>query len=118
MDRLELKGDEQLNENEKFELNKLMDAYNEKIKRATRSEYTLKLAIKKYLKGREDKKDAKARYSLAAELKGESQFFEASAEEWDFNKAVHKLFGKLLTEIEHKYHSSEQRGKSNKPEKE
>ena len=118
MDGLEIKGEEQLNETEKFELDKLMNSYLEKIKRATRSQYVLKLAIKKYMKGREDKKDAKARYSLAAEMKGESQFFEASSEEWDFNKAVHRLFKKLLTEIEHKYHASEQRGSSRKEKKE
>ncbi len=116
MESLEIKGIDQLNENEKFELNKLLENYKEKIKRKTKTEYSLKLALKKYMKGREDKKDAKARYSVIGTIKGETHSFEASAEDWDFNRTFHKVMEKLINEVEHTYHSSEQRGKSAKKE--
>jgi hypothetical protein len=112
MDGIEIKGIEQLNENEKFELNKLVEAYKDKLKRKTKSEYSLKLTLKKYTKGREDTKDARARYSIQAMIKGETHSFEASAEDWDFNRTVHKTFEKIINEIEHAYHSSEQKATS------
>ena len=110
MDGIEIKGLEQLNEEEKFELNKLIDSYKDKIKRKTKSEYSMKITLRKYTKGREDKKDARARYSFQGMIKGETHSFEASAEDWDFNRTVHTIFDKLITEVEHYYHSSEQSG--------
>jgi hypothetical protein len=110
MDGIELKGLEQLNETEKTELTKIVDSYKDKLKRKTRSEYSMKITLKKYMKGREDKKDARARYSIQGMIKGETHSFEASAEDWDFNRTVHKVFDKLITEVEHLYHSSEQSG--------
>ena len=110
MGGIDLKGIEQLNETEKFELNKLLEAHKDKIKRKTKSDYALKLTLKKYTKGREDAKDARARYSIQGMIKGETHSFEASAEDWDFNRTVHKVFQKLMNEIEHAYHSSEQSG--------
>lgn len=110
MKDFEVKGTENLNENERFELNRLLDNYDEKIKRKTKSEYVLKLTVKKYSKNKEDKKDARAKFSIQGMIKGSTHSFEASAVDWDLNRAVHRLFAKLMTEIEHRYHTSEQRG--------
>ena len=110
MESIELRGVEQLSENERFELNKLIDSYREKLKWKTKSDYVLKVVVKKYSKNKGDEKDVKAKYSFQGVVKGETQVFEASSDGWDFNKAVHQLFEKLITEIEHSYHSSEQRG--------
>jgi hypothetical protein len=109
MESIELKGVEQLDEHEKFELNKLVDSYKEKLKWKTKSDYVLKIVVKKYSLNKGDKNDAKAKYSFQGIIKGETQIFEASSNGWDFNKAVHQLFEKLMVEIEHSYHSSEQR---------
>ena len=118
MENIEVKGGEQLNENEKFELNKLIDAYDEKLKRKTKSEYVLKLGVKKYSNKKNEGQDARAKYSFHGVVKGQTHAFEASSVDWNFNRAIHKLFEKLMTEIEHKYHSSEQRGSLIKEKKE
>jgi ribosome-associated translation inhibitor RaiA len=109
MDGLEIKGIEFLSEPEKYELNKEIEKYSEKIKWKTKSEFILKLAIKANSKKAEDKDTKRKRFSIQAHIKGETQAFEASVEDWDFNKAVHKIFEKLLNEIEHEFHSSEQK---------
>ncbi len=107
MKDIEIKGFESLSEAEKNELNKEIDGYKDKIKWKTKSEFSLKLTIKSYNKNPENKTKSK-KYSIKADLSGETQTFEASAEGWDFNKVVHQVFDKLITEIEHRYHSSEQ----------
>lgn len=107
MESIEIKGIEGLSESEKQELNKEIETYKEKIKWKTKSDFVLKLDIRSYNKSPENKTKSK-RYTIRAEIKGQTQTFEASVEEWDFNKAVHKIFDKLINEVEHKYHSSEQ----------
>jgi len=110
MDGIEKKGIELLSEEEKHELDREIEAYSEKLKWKTKSDFKLKLAIKIHSKKGEDKDSKRKNYSLRAMLKGETHSFEAEAADWDFNKACHKVFDKLMNEIEHKYHSSEQHG--------
>lgn len=108
MDGLEIKGLELLSEAEKVELNKEINTYSEKLKWKTKTDFKLKLVIKIHSKKAEDKDSKQRRYSVQAMLKGETSSFEASAEDWDFNKVCHIIFGKLINEVEHRYHSSEQ----------
>ncbi len=110
MENIELKGIELLSEEERFELNKVIDNYKEKLKWKTKSDFVLKLVIKEYSNKIEDKKDKRKKYSIQGQIKGQTHTFEASAVDWDFNKTVHKIFNKLMNEVEHYYHSSEQRG--------
>lgn len=114
MDGIELKGIELLSEEEKWELNKQVESYKEKIKWKTKSDFILKIAIKIHSKKSEDKDNKRRNYSIQAILKGETHSFEASAEDWDFHKACHKIFEKILIEVEHAYHSSEQRNSGSK----
>ncbi len=107
MERIEIKGIEGLSESEKQELNKEIETYKDKIKWKTKSDFVLKLVLKSYNKSPENK-DKSKRYTIKGEIKGETHTFEASAEDWDFNKTVHKIFDKLINEVEHRYHSSEQ----------
>jgi len=107
MEGIELKGLELLSESEKFELNKQVESYKEKIKWKTKSDFILKIAIKVHSKKAEDKDSKRRKYSIQATLKGETHSFEASADDWDFNKVCHLIFEKLMTEVEHAYHSSE-----------
>jgi len=110
MENVEIKGAEILKESEVFELNKEIEGYAEKINWRTKSDFALKLVIKANSKKTDDKDNKRRRYSLQAQIKGETHSFQASSEDWDFNKAVHQVFNKLLNEIEHFYHSSEQSG--------
>jgi hypothetical protein len=114
MENIEIKGLELLSEEEKFNLNKQIESYKEKIKWKTKSEFVLKLAIKIHSKKAEDKDSKRRNYSLQAILKGETHSFESNAEDWDFHKVCHKVFEKLLVEVEHAYHSSEQRSSGKK----
>lgn len=109
MDGFEIKGVELLNDSQKIELNKELEAYSEKLKWKTKSDFSLKLVIKEGSVKSGDKKEKQKRYSLKATIKGETHSFEANAEEWDFNKSLHRVFDKLINEVEHAYHSSEQR---------
>ncbi len=108
MDGIEIKGIEFLSDDEKWELNKEIETYKEKLKWKTKSEFKLKVAVKIHSKRADDKDDKRKNYSMRVTLKGETHSFEAEAADWDFHKAVHKVFDKLINEVEHKYHSSEQ----------
>lgn len=108
MDGIEIKGLELLSETEKNELNKEIINYSEKLKWKTKTNFRLKIAIKVHSKKADDKDNKRRRYSVQAMLKGETSNFDASAEDWNFNKVCHIIFEKLLNEIEHRYHSSEQ----------
>jgi len=110
MEGIELKGIEMLTEEEKHELEKEIETYKEKIKWKTKSDFILKLVFKEYSKKKSDLDTKRRKYSVQAQLKGETHTFEASADDWDFHKVMHKIFDKLLIEIEHVYHSSEQSG--------
>ena len=114
MEGIEIKGIELLSEEEKWELNKELETYKEKLKRKTKSDFILKLVIKVYSHNKGDEKDMRKKYSLQAQIKGETHTFEASAVDWDFHKVMHKIFTKLINEVEHFYHSSEQRGAGEK----
>ena len=109
MEGVEIRGIEQLSEEEKLELNKEIESHKEKIRWKTKSDFILKFVIKEHSHNKEEGKALRKKYSIQAEIKGETHTFEASAVDWDFHKVVHKIFTKLLNEVEHFYHSSEQR---------
>jgi hypothetical protein len=106
MVKFEIKGIEELEANQKEDVQKLVDKYIEKIGWSISNDFYLRLAIKVYSKDKENKVKRK-RYSLTAELSGEIPKILAGSEEWDLNKAVNRVFEKLLLEIEHKFHVSD-----------
>lgn len=108
MGEVEIQGLGLLNEEEKWKLYREIETYKEKLKWKTKSDFTLKLVIKEYSKKVEDKNDKRKKYSIQAQLKGQTHTFEASAFDWDFHKVMHKIFTKLINEVEHYYHSSKQ----------
>lgn len=116
MENVEIKGAELLSDAEKQSLNQIIEKYSEKIKWKTKSEFSLKLSIKEYAHKKDDLDTKRKKYSIDAQIKGQTHNFEASADDWEFNTAVRKVFIKLEQEIEHLYHSSEQRnsGKNKK----
>jgi len=114
MEGIEIKGLELLSETEKESLNKIIEKYKEKIKWKTKTDFILKMVIKQYSQDSSDSTTKRKKYSIKADVSGQTQNFEANAEDWTFNTAVRKVFSKLEQEIEHRYHSSEQRSSSSK----
>lgn len=104
-----LKGFESLKEEEKAEVNRILEASYEKIKRKTRTDFILKVVLKVYSKPGEDGKDKRKKYSVQASISGSVRSFDASADDWDLNKTLHKVLIKLENEVEHAFHASEQR---------
>jgi hypothetical protein len=109
MDGIEIKGIELLTEEQKWAFSKEIEKYKEKLKWKTKSDFILKIVLKEYAHKADDKDTKRKRYSIQAQIKGQTHSFEANAEDWDFNKLVHKIFEKLINEVEHAYHSSEQK---------
>ena len=95
---------ELLSEEEKKIANKLIKEYYQKIKRAAKGDFSLKITVKEYSKGGKAKK-----YELAAETVCSEGIFRAKSFDWNFTKTLHKLLSKIISEMEHKLHHSEQR---------
>ncbi len=109
MEEIQIKGIETLSDAEKEALNGIIEKYKEKIKWKTKTDFSLKIIIKEYSYKKDDLNTKRKKYSINIKLAGQTQNFEASSEDWDFNTAVRKAFDKLEHEIEHRFHSSEQR---------
>jgi hypothetical protein len=107
MENIQIKGIERLDEAEKSEVSRILESSYEKIKYKTKTDFILKISIKIYSKDKENLVKRK-KYSIQAGIFGATRDFEASAFDWDLNKAIHKVLNKLENEIEHKFHSSEQ----------
>jgi hypothetical protein len=100
---LQAKGMELLSEKEKQIADKILKEYYEKIKRQVKKDFTFRINFKEY-----DKEGEKKKYSINAEVLA-SKKFSASDYDWDFSKALHKVMIKLVNQIEHTFHSSEQK---------
>jgi hypothetical protein len=100
---LKTKGMELLSEKEKQIADKLLNEYYEKIKRQIKKDFTFKIHFKEY-----DKEGEKKKYSINAEILSLKKF-SASDYDWDFARALHKVMIKLVNQIEHTFHSSEQK---------
>ena len=105
MENIEIKNIELLDEKEKSLAEKLFPEYHEKIKRQIKNkDTTLKIDIKEHGKGGKRKK-----YSITVTLEFARNIIKANAFDWEFARTIHKVMEKLITEIEHKFHVSEQR---------
>ncbi len=103
MNRIEIKGMELLNEEEKKTVNKLFESYYPKIERIAKNDLSLKINIKEYYKEGKNKK-----YSINAEAIFSGKKISSSSYDFDLARAIHKSMIKLETEIEHRFHTSEQ----------
>jgi len=104
----QIKGVEGLSEEEKMTINEILSDSYEKIKRRTKTDFIFKIAIKTGSK-QADKKDKRKHYSIQLGISGATRSFEASSDEWDLRKALHKAVVKLENEVEHAFHASEQK---------
>ena len=107
--KIKAKGVE-LSDKEKWELDKLVNEYYEKIKRELKKEIVVDLDLKVYEKCEENGKCSKRKYSLNLKVEN-SVVFKSNSYDWNLPKAVHKAFNKIMSEIEHKFHVSNQNKK-------
>jgi len=107
MANIQIKGVEELSESERQEVDKILQALYEKIKRKTKVDFLLKVSVKVYSKDKENLVKRK-KYSIQASVTGTVRQFEADSDDWDLHKAIHKALNALETEVEHAFHSSEQ----------
>ena len=110
MERVELYGIDNLKKQEKYELNKIVNKYYDKIKREIKNEFTIKISIKEYATSGNGKKDdkKKKKYSIKIKILTSTKNLESHYASWDLNVTLHKVFKKILEEIEHIFKVSEQ----------
>jgi len=107
MERVEVKGVEDLDKDQKYQLNKIVNSYFDKIKRSLKNDVVLLVKIKQYETA--GKKDKAKKSSVQLQIKTSTKNLEASASDWDLNRTLHDVFKKMLVEIEHKFRVSEQK---------
>ncbi len=105
MKEVEIKGLELLDEKEQETAERVLKDYYPKIQRTVKTPLSLKVHIKEYKKEGKGKK-----YSINAEARFSGiKLLSSSSWDWDLARAIHKALIKLETEIEHKFHVSEQK---------
>jgi hypothetical protein len=100
-----------LSEKELWELEKLTSEYELKIARKMRLDtenVTINIHIKAHEK--EGTKEKRQKYNVHVEVRN-SEVLGSLGEDWDIAAAIHKAMEKILSELEHKFHSSDQRPK-------
>ncbi len=95
----------ELSDKERWELDKLVNEYYEKIKRELKKDISLVVHIKDYDKDGKEKK-----YSINLKIVN-SVVFKSDSDDYNLPKAIHKAFNKVMSEIEHKFHVSNQNKK-------
>ena len=109
MEPIQLKGIENLTDEEKKLFDKLLNEYYPKIQRKLKSIIFLQIHVKEYKKEGKRKK-----FSINVKVINGTEVFEANAHNWDFARTMHKVLNKIETEIEDRFHSSEQHPKAKK----
>lgn len=110
MVNLQTVGFDVLNEKDKRDFQKLFVEYSKKIQYKIKDIELIKIHLKEY-NYREDIADKNKKFSIHVEVRGPMKSIEANAFDWDFKRALHKVFKKMIEEAEHTLHSSNQ----NKP---
>jgi len=98
-------------EDKNFVVGVLKDFYS-KVKRSLNNEVSFEVFVKDYKKNKASKNDSlsekKVKYSMHLKVVAPTAIFEAEAVDWDLARTVHQLCKKIETEIEHRFHVSDQ----------
>jgi actin-like ATPase involved in cell morphogenesis len=105
------KSSEGLDSFDKEIIERISQEYILKIRRHFENIDSFEIYVKCYLK-----KGNVKRYRINSKLIVPGFRFEASADEWKIQDAVHKALEKIMNEIEHKMHISNQGNKSRAPQ--
>ena len=97
MEKIQYRGANKLNEEEKNTLNKLAPEYYDKIQRSLNNVTSLQVDIKLY-----KKLGGKRKYDVHVKAVAPTTIFSASYADWDFARTLHKVFKKIENEIAHK----------------
>ena len=106
-EQIQIKGIELLSEQEKKEINYILEKSYEKLKWKIKSEFILKLTLKEHFLEKENK-DKRKKYSIILEISGVAKPLEAESSFWDLKKALHNVIEKIENEVEHRYHNGSQ----------
>ena len=82
----------------------MANEYYQKIVRNLKTITSLVIDLKSY-----KKTGKKQKYSLHIRVKGPFKTIEASAADWDLARVIHETFRALEREIQHRFHSDDQR---------
>lgn len=99
---------EVLTERQKQIVNRLLNEYYRKIKRQLKNEVFFEVHIKVH-----EKEGKRKKFNIHVDVVNAIRFG-ATADDWDLARAVHKVLNKIMNEIEHGLHSSDQHGKIKK----
>ena len=116
------KGVEQLTEKETQLVNRLLNEYYTRIQRQLKNFTSMEFHVKEYEKAGKGKKkmedsEKKKKKKFSIHIRVDStKVFEADYTDWDLARAIHKTLNKLMNQIEHQFHVSDQHDKSRKPQ--
>ena len=102
IERDEFFGIEKLNEEEKEIVENVLKKYHKKISRSLKRKTPIKIKIKQY-----HKEGGNKEYSINLSVFLNHRKFEVDNSGWDFSAAINKAFEKIISEIEHELHVSD-----------
>ena len=106
MEPIQIKGIDELSEDDVGLVNKLVNEYYAKIQRSLKNITSISLHIKQHSKtGKKHKSD------IRVKVIAPTRIFEAQESDWDLARALHRVFKNIIREIEHKLHVDDQRNK-------
>ncbi|MBD3313585.1 hypothetical protein GF345_04025 [Candidatus Woesearchaeota archaeon] len=94
MEKIQYKGVNDLSEQEKDTVEKLSSEYYEKIIRELQNLTSVELHVKTH-----DTDGKQKRFEIMAKVSAPTRIFEASYEDWDLARTLHKVFQKLENQI-------------------
>jgi|TARA_B100001971_G_C18265688_1_gene592063 hypothetical protein len=108
-------GVNELTEKENQLINRLLNEYYIRIQRQLKNFASFEFHIKEYEKAGKGniEKAKKKKFSVHVRVDA-TNVFEADYADWDLARVIHKVMNKLMNEIEHKLHSSDQHHKERK----
>jgi len=108
---LETIGFDILNEKDKRDFQKLFSEYSKKIQRRLKNIESIRIHLKEHnYKG--EKSDKNKKFSIHVLVIYSGKIIEADAFDWDFRRALHKVFSKIEQAAEHSFHTSNQNRKN------
>jgi len=112
---ISVRGIEDLSEEQKKIVDKLFNEYYNKIQRQLKNITSLEVHIKNYESAGKENKEKK--FSIHIRVMSSTKNFEGDASDWDLARTLHKALNKIMNEIEHRFHPSEQHEGVRSPQK-
>lgn len=111
MENLNAKGTEGFDAAQKSAFDRIAGSYYSKISRKLKNDFAIRIVVKDYQtagRGKREIRKKARKYSIRIFVITSVKKLEAHAADWDLNRTLHAVFEKILSEIEHMFHVSEQ----------